>query len=429
LKAIGLDIGTTSVCGIVIDAQSGIVLKKEEKANNSWLDSDKQWEKAQDPNTILSVVQEILESLFDETVVSIGVTGQMHGIVYLNAAGEPVSPLYTWQDERGNLPYQDTTYAAALNSYTGYGYVTHFYNKQNGLVPDEATVFCTIHDYVAMKIAQQTKPVIHASDAASFGQFDIERCVFTADDPLLPAIVPDYTKIGTYKGATVSVAIGDNQASFMGSVCGSDSVLVNAGTGSQVSVVTKKAVATTGIEIRPYIENQYLMVGCSLCGGKAFAVLENFLRETVSLMTGSPCAPLYDVMNRLLATTEASSVTVDTRFLGTREEPNLCGSITGLRADTFSPIELLHGTVNGMANELYSLFNRMNSSCKALVGSGNGIRKNAAFAKALSDTFNASLKIPLHKEEASFGAALFSLVTANIYPCIEDAQKIIQYEV
>ena len=34
----------------------------------------------------------------------IGVTGQMHGILYLDGEGNAVSPLYTWQDARGDAP-------------------------------------------------------------------------------------------------------------------------------------------------------------------------------------------------------------------------------------------------------------------------------------------------------------------------------------
>ena len=41
----------------------------------------------------------------------------MHGILYADENGAAVSPLYTWQDERGNLEYKDgATYAEYLNS-------------------------------------------------------------------------------------------------------------------------------------------------------------------------------------------------------------------------------------------------------------------------------------------------------------------------
>ncbi len=47
------------------------------------------------------VVDEFIDKYPDAH--NIGLTGQMHGIVYLNAEGRSVSPLYTSQDGRGNI--------------------------------------------------------------------------------------------------------------------------------------------------------------------------------------------------------------------------------------------------------------------------------------------------------------------------------------
>ena len=81
----------------------------------------------------------------------------MHGIVYLDKNGEAVSPLTIWQDGRGDTPYKEgLTYAEWLSKKTGYklatgfGGVTHFYNTVNGLVPENAVTFCTIHDLAVM---------------------------------------------------------------------------------------------------------------------------------------------------------------------------------------------------------------------------------------------------------------------------------------
>ncbi len=37
----------------------------------------------------------------------IGFTGQMHGMLYVDASGMAVSPLYTWQDGSGEIPLED----------------------------------------------------------------------------------------------------------------------------------------------------------------------------------------------------------------------------------------------------------------------------------------------------------------------------------
>jgi sedoheptulokinase len=50
----------------------------------------------------------------------------------------------------------------------------------------------------------------------------------------------------------------------------------------------------------------------------------------------------------------------------------------------------------------------------ALVISGNAVRKNPAFRRMLKDVFHMNVRMPLHKEEAAFGAAMFSAMTAGI---------------
>ena len=160
MKILGLDIGTTTVSAVVVE--DGKVLASLTRANGSFLPVENAWEKVQNPGFILEVALGSVKELYERfgDIARIGVTGQMHGIVYLDDSGKPVSPLYTWQDGRGDQPYgEGETYAAHLSKVTGYpvatgyGLVTHYYNLRNGLVPENAVRFCTIHDYVAMVLA------------------------------------------------------------------------------------------------------------------------------------------------------------------------------------------------------------------------------------------------------------------------------------
>ena len=286
MKAIGLDIGTTTVCAIVLDAENGEVVKSITLPNDTFLENVKPFEKIQDPEKILDKSLRIVDELcrdYDD-IVSIGVTGQMHGLVYLDENGNAVSGLYIWQDASANEMYKDgKTYAQHLTDLTGYkmasgfGASTYFYHKENNMVPEKASTICTIHDYAAMKLAGLTKPVMHVSDAASYGLFDIKNACFDAsairkaglDFNLFPAVTKENMILGKKDGKIpVSVAIGDNQASFLGSVCDVDEcLLVNVGTGSQISFATKAHTAADGLEIRPCVGDSHLMVGSSLCGG------------------------------------------------------------------------------------------------------------------------------------------------------------------
>lgn len=426
MKAIGIDIGTTSVSGVVIDVEKGCVINSLTENSNAFLSGCAEWEKIQSVDRIMSVAKQILDSFIDGDVVAIGVTGQMHGIVYIDINGVAVSPLYTWQDGRGNLPYKETTYAKHLNSFSGYGNVTDFYNKENGIRPKEAVSYCTIHDYFVMQICGLTKPIMHSSDAASFGCYDLKENKFLYACNV--DVTADYKIAGKYRDIPVSVAIGDNQASVFSTLANQNDVLLNIGTGSQVSIISDNIISGDDIEIRPYFEDKYLVVGAALCGGRAYSILKDFYSGVLKFVGDFDDDMIYSLMNKMLTEEEETSLRVDTRFAGTRKNTGLSGGIMNITTENFSCSQLTRGFLNGMVDELFGMYCQMKAACTGIVGSGNGIRKNNALVKAFEEKFNAKLKTPLHLEEASFGAALFALIACGVYKNATDAQKIIRYE-
>lgn len=411
MKAIGIDIGTTSVCGVVVDVESGSVIDSVTKNSDAFLESENPWEKIQSVDKIMAIAKEILDGIMDDDTVAIGVTGQMHGMVYTNADGWAISPLYIWQDERGNLPYKDTTYAKYLGSFSGYGTVTDFYNRENGLRPADAVSFCTIHDYFVMKLCGLRTALMHSTDAASFGGFDLVKNCFNYDVGV--DVTTDFAIAGKYCGVPVAVAIGDNQASVFSTLANEENVLLNVGTGSQVSVISDKIAESDEVETRPYFDGKYLIVGAALCGGRAYSMLKNFYKEILDCKGEISDDEVYAMMNKMLET-DSGAVTVDTRFAGTRKKPDICGSITGITTENFTPASFTKGVLNGMAQELYDMYEKMGVKKSGIVGSGNGIRKNAALVRIFEEKFGARMQIPAHLEEAAVGAALFGIISAEI---------------
>ncbi|MBQ2613721.1 MAG: hypothetical protein IJB80_00100 [Clostridia bacterium] len=424
MKAIGIDIGTTSICGILLDCETGKILKSITENSQAFLPTDKDWEKIQDTGKIMQIALTITDTLMEDTVKVIGVTGQMHGIVYYDADGKAVSPLYTWQDGRGNQPYDETrTYSEFLQIPAGYGAVTDFYNTKNGIRPAEAVGYCTIHDYFAMTLAGRKTPLLHTSDAASFGDFDLRRNCF--HHSFVGDITADFAILGSYKGVPVSVAIGDNQASVFGAVSSDEDILLNIGTGSQISVISSSIVEGENIEVRPYPGGKYLLVGAALCGGRSYSMLEKFYSDIVYAATGTRMS-MYEVMDKM----ENSNLplTVDTRFAGTRQDPSVTGSITHITTENFTPGALRYAFLNGIIQELFSMYAQMQQKTGALIGSGNGIRKNKALIAAAEKAFGATMKIPAHMEEAAFGAALFGMVATGEMGTVEEIKQIIRYQ-
>lgn len=423
---LGLDIGTTTVSAVV--AENGAVLESVTTPHDSFLKNGPAYERAQEVTVLRSAALDAVAKLTAKYPVErIGITGQQHGILYLDKEGRPLSPLYTWQDGRGNLRRNGSTYtteAARLTGCavaTGYGLVTHWYNLQNGLVPEGAAVLTTIHDYIAMVLCGLTRPVTEPSDAQSLGFFDLQTGDFDREalkkldiDPaILPAVVRKSFVGRTESGIPVAVPIGDNPASFLGATGGEDAVLVNVGTGSQISVHTRTLTNMPGLEARPYPLGGFLLVGAALCGGKAWAMTERFFSDALFAFTGQR-TELYGALDALLEVTsdDGTHPTVETTFDGTRADPAKRGSVTGLSEENFNPGQLALGVLHGMTDELYELyFGYLRAGLpdkQLLLGSGNGLRKNRHLRRITENTFGMKLRLTDQPEEAALGAAMFA---------------------
>ena len=450
--ALGIDIGTTTISAAVVNLEDGTSAAVRTVDTGPFLPSDRPWEKMQDADLILARVKELLASLTQRYpgIRAIGFSGQMHGILYCTADGAACSPLYTWQDGRAETDglcgeiREKTGWRAAA----GYGLATHLYNLRHGLVPAEAAKLCTVMDYAAASVCGLRAPVTHASNAAGIGFYDRNAGRFDGEairslgmDPvLLPSVIEEFSLLGSFDGIPVAAALGDNQASFLGSVRDpGHTALANFGTGSQISVYADTADAAdpgtggpggsagSSVEVRPFCGKSVLYSGSALCGGRAYAILERFFRSCLTA-AGIDAGEQYETLNALAAQglADGNALAVSTAFSGTRDTPDARGSITGISEGNFTPSALAAGFLKGMAEELHALYRRMpHEGLTALVASGNAVRRNPALRTALAEVFRSHVLIPESMEEAAYGAAL-AAASAVGYP-LEALRKKIRY--
>ncbi|MBE6650033.1 MAG: MerR family transcriptional regulator [Ruminococcaceae bacterium] len=429
--AVGIDIGTTTISAVVYDIDNKEHLEAYTVPHNANVHSDAYSE--QKTATVLDKAEKLLYHILNcyTSVVSIGITGQMHGIVYVDSEGNPVSDLINWQDGRADIVLDNgmttceyITHITGERISSGYGIATHCYNINNNLVPLNATGFCSIMDMFAIKICGLKKAITHTSVAASFGMFDVEKGEFKKDklsllgigEEFLPCVTEENLIIGECRGIAVSVAIGDNQASFLGSVQkNSEDVLVNIGTGSQISVAGDFCKVGEELEVRPFINGKYLICGSALCGGFAYSMVEQFFKSYVSYV-GITDEPQYKVINRLaLEAYERgeNSLEVDVSFFGKRSEPEKRGYIRNIGRQNFTPSALILGILQGMCNELYEMYEELEEKKKNVIVSGGAARKNKVLCKLIAERFGSSVFLNAFEEEAATGAALFSLIAID----------------
>ncbi len=416
---LGIDTGTTSISMAAL-TESRKLLASRTFNHNSFITGDSPANRLQDPERIKSNAVYLLDSITAEfgQPSAIGFTGQMHGILYVNASGKAVSPLYTWQDTTGD----DSLVLLREHGLTvssGYGMATHFSLQRNSKIPDYHSHLCTISDYIAMSLCGKTEPVLSPDMAASWGGFDLERREFMTakleeagvDVSFLPEVLRGYEVIGTTKaGVPVVCSIGDNQASFKGSVKDeANSLLVNVGTGSQVSFATGEYVSVSGdVELRPYGDG-YVLAGAALCGGRAYAMLEKFYRE----VAGYECYGLMASQAEEFLSGSGVAWEVDTRFAGTRSDPTKRGSVRGISEENFCPGAFTVGVIRGILGELHGFYETMRKltgrRASVLVGSGNGMRKNPLMQRIAGEMFGMNVEIPEFTEEAACGAGLCAM--------------------
>jgi len=448
MNLIGLDIGTTTMGGVLYSPDEGKTLKTLVRENKFLASAPGEY--LQDPRAILGTVRGITDELIDaspDRIGGISLSAQMHGILYVDREGEPVSPYYTWQNRRGLAREGDETLAQETSRrlgypvHTGYGIVTHRSLSRGGEIPGGAVKFCNIGDYVCMALAGGRAPVTDITLGASLGIADIRSGTLSeslvnlelSDLEFIPEIVPSTRKLGTYRGIPVIQPIGDNQASFMGSVKERDkSLLLNYGTAGQISFYKEEFASYPHFETRPLGNEGFLYAAFSLCGGKSYAILGDFFTSVARLFSPEVTASPFKIMDSLDLDFSADGMACLPLFLGERGREGEYAFFRNITDRNFTPENMVKALVQGMAVELHRYYGALppevTGKFTTLVGAGNGIRRNPHLITAVERLYGKPLSLLDLTEESCLGAAINGGKGAGLFRDYrEGASRIVRY--
>ncbi|BDG29828.1 xylulokinase [Thermus thermophilus] len=453
--AIGLDLGTSGLKALVLDEEG----RKHTEARAGYpLHTPRPGWTEQDPQDWARALREVFRALAPKLsgleVVGLGLSGQMHGAVFLDREGRPLLPAPLWNDQRTEEEVrwmEEVVPRPELIRRTGNPAVTGFQlPKVLWLKRHHPDLFTRVHrvllpkDYLGFLLAgaQATE----YSDASGVGAMDIARRVW--DGELLQALGlvsdlfpelgeshrvvgglrPEWAEVlGVKAGVPVVAGAGDNAAAALG-----------LGISRHRKGVGSVSLGTSGVLFLPletptpdpegrvhlfcHADGAYHLLGVTLSAAGSLEWLRKLFPEASleTLLREAEAAPLGALGLYFLP------------FLaGERSpylEPRLRGAFLGLSL-AHTRGHLVRAVLEGVALSLgvvHRVMRRL-AQAEAYLATGGGSASDLWLA-LLAGALEAPIFRVVGEEGAARGAAILALVGTGVYLSLEEALRATQLE-
>ena len=476
---LSIDVGSTSLTAVIIDIESKSVVGSSSASNASEITSaaDKkigrsEWDLERMADIAITNAANLIKHTNSQPA-AIGITGQQQGLQLLDNQLKTVGNFISWQDQRskdlirgknhnyldamgklggaktdtGGLPAFENTGCPIVTGYTAPNLYWLKVNKEL------SSNFSNIHGTTAPEFVVSrltgSRPVTDPTDAVSWGVYDLSKMEWNYNlidslglhQSLLSDLAESCTtagtlttqmaaKLGAKAGIPVSVASGDHQCSFAGTVTDYENTLaINIGTGGQASVYVENPTPRGWLELRPFIQKGYLLAGVGVVGGRTFRNLRDFFNNASKALAGYELDPdvLYEKLVKLAMKVPAGAegVVVDPLFTGSRSDPRAKAAIREITPGTFTPGHIARALFEAMASQLAGSYReavKLGAGERSfLVGSGNGLKLNPVLWESISGELGMPVQLSRHNEEAAIGAALCAAVADGSFNSMNEA--------
>ncbi|KAJ8267235.1 hypothetical protein GJAV_G00140180 [Gymnothorax javanicus] len=453
---LGMDLGTTSIKVVLVDAQSKKVTDSYTLPTKADSRSTIEHAKEQDPDRIVDVLNQSMAALPRDKlqkVTKIGVSGQMHGVMFWKAqAGcswgrrdavhmfwpRETSPLITWQDGRCSsdflsmLPKPDSHLSVA----TGFGCATIFWLLRHR--PEflaEFTAAGTVHDYVVAMLCGLNKCRMSTQNATSWGYFNTTSHQWNLDilkDSGFPVhLLADPVMSGCTAGLScsewhgippqtpVAAALGDFQCSVYSCLTDRTSAVLNVSTSAQLTFAKPEDFeppATPSphspVSYFPYFDGSYLAVAASLNGGNVMATFVEMLIGWMSeLGMEIDDSAVYSSSIRAALGQQSSDLKVSPTIFGERHNPSSLGRVSNISAANLSIGHVTRALCHGIMDNLASMLPPealLEAGVKRIMGCGSALSRNEVLRLEAENVF--SLPVLIGKDvDSAVGAAMIAI--------------------
>jgi sugar (pentulose or hexulose) kinase len=455
---LAVDLGTTSTAAVALNEGGRLVdvARQAHAADVAGLprgyaeqDLQRHWQ------CTIDVLAQLAQRLTSEPV-ALGLTGQMHSVLTLDAENRPSGNLVTWQDRRanesadGSATFLDSLLAQCSESAIddtgcrlapGYAAVTLFVQQKRGEISTGTARAALLADWVAARLTGSHCIVTERSNAASTGVYDLRNDRWSSElivaaslqEEWFPQVVDAGTKLGGLSqavaaatglpaGLPVIVPIGDNQGSVLGSVPQAEpAIQITIGTGGQINWPVETFVRAEGMDTRPLPPDRLMLVGAGLAGGDAFAWVNRTVRSWLSALgVERDQSDVYAKLLELAGDVQpgADGLTCEPFFRGTRREPLRRGLFAGVGNDNMTPGHIARAVLEGIARSLHECWERADErppDVRRIIGCGNGLEQNPLLVEILSRQFGLPIFAPRNSEAAACGAALLAGTSVGLW--------------
>jgi xylulokinase len=227
---VGIDVGTSAVKAIAV-GEDGTVLERREISYP--LSTPRPGWSEQDPEDWWRATEQALDGLVDGEISGIGLSGQMHGLVTLDASDAVIRPAILWNDQRTQAECEEIEALVGLDrliELTGNRALTGFTApKLLWLRKHEPDAYARIahvllpKDYVRLRLTGER--AIDVADASGTLLLDVARRRWSTEvvsalelDPAwLPQVLESpYVSGETSGGVPVAAGAGDQAAGALG---------------------------------------------------------------------------------------------------------------------------------------------------------------------------------------------------------------------
>ena len=432
---VGLDVGTSAVKAIAI-SPAGEVLARAEEAY-PLLTPRPGWSE-QDPERWWEAARDALDRLALRDVGGIGLSGQMHGLVALDADRRVLRPAILWNDQRTGQEcraIEERVGRERLVELTGNRALTGFTApKLLWVRNNEPDVYRRIahvvlpKDYVRLRLTGEL--AMDAADASGTLLLDVARRSWSQDviddlelDPSwLPPVFESPEVAGeTPDGVTVAVGAGDQAAGAVGvGVIEGGSLSIVLGTSGVVFAATDGFVADERARLHSFchaVPDTWHVMGVMLSAAGSL----RWLRDVVA--PGAGFDELLGEAERWQPGVEGASFAP--YLAGERTphaDPDARAGFAGLslRHDRGALVRaVLEGVAYGLRDS-FELLGELGISAQVARASGGGARSDL-WLRIVASALGVPLERTAVDEGAAYGAALLAGVAADEFEDLGEA--------